>query len=213
MKCDSQRNVAAPVSLTGSAPDAAQGSSARALVPWNKHAELPLNCPLLMGPTALSGPVPRSHAGVMFDRSPRWELPPREWPPRSGAARVLIEDPDGAERWALEKLLKRHGYDVVVCGGPEAVKKGQCPLATGGCCPAAAGADVVFSHLRLRDDESRAVVEGLRAKLPATAVIVEIEQVNAASVPEGCTVVLAPATGRGAVAAVDAAVADRLLTR
>lgn len=158
------------------------------------------------GPMALSPRPPRTDRETMMNRTSQWEPPPGQWPDRSGAARVLVEDPDGAERWALKKLLERHGYDVLVCGGPTTLKDGQCPLVAEGSCPAAAGADVVFSHLRLTDPSSRAVVDAIRAELPDTAVVVEVEQHRAASVPEGCAITLTPVTGKHAVEAVDSAV-------
>jgi hypothetical protein len=79
-------------------------------------------------------------------RKPRTIEPPI-WPARRGRARVLVENPDGAEVWAHTEALREAGYDVASCFGPSARARVVCPLVSDGRCAAVADADVVISTM------------------------------------------------------------------
>jgi hypothetical protein len=86
---------------------------------------------------------------------------------------VLIENPDRAELWAHEEILRGAGYEVAACTGPSAASAGGagfqhrsfilegmepaktertlCPLVAGQRCPLVDGADVVISSTSLVD--------------------------------------------------------------
>lgn len=130
-------------------------------------------------------------------RSKKETIGNQEWPDRRGEARVLVENPDGAEQWALQSLLAAAGYDVAVCAGPNAARKVRCPLVEGDRCALAEGADVVLSSLPLSQQASRAVIRSLRAQVPDTPVIVEVSAPRAefyAETLEGCSVERLPMT-------------------
>jgi hypothetical protein len=111
----------------------------------------------------------------LFERrsSPRL-IHPEEWPEQSGRPRVLIENPDGADLWAHADVLREAGYDVAVCGGPDAKTEDHertlCPLITNGRCPLVEGADVVVSTTRLTD--GRKILGALSAR-SSPALVVE----------------------------------------
>ncbi len=92
------------------------------------------------------------------------------WPEQSGKARVLIENPDGADLWAHADVLRKEGYEVAMCGGPDAeLEHTACPLLAEGQCPLVDGADVVVSTTQLAD--SREILASLSArKSPALVV-------------------------------------------
>jgi hypothetical protein len=90
-----------------------------------------------------------------------------------GRTRVVIEDADGAGRWAAERCLKGVGYAVVSCGGPDLLARRRCPLEEDVDCPAIADADVVVSTLRLGDRRERAVIAGIRARYPDTPLVIQ----------------------------------------
>ena len=130
------------------------------------------------------------------------------WPERTGRARVLVEDTDPASAWAAQHLLERQGYDVAVCGGPEAL--GGCPLVEEGCCPLAQDADVVFTSLRLSRPGNRQVVEAVAARWPDRPLIVEATRPDAdthADLLDGCRLLVAPVTSKAVEREVGAALA------
>jgi hypothetical protein len=97
----------------------------------------------------------------------------KEWAARTDRPRVLIEHPDGASRWAYERILQGAGYDVVSCSGPEQLgrERTRCALLDEGACALVQGADVVVSSERLRDRTR--IVEAQRASYPHVALVVE----------------------------------------
>lgn len=121
----------------------------------------------------------------------------QEWPERRGLARVLVEDPDGAEQWARTSILTQAGYDVAACRGPGATGPPRCPLVEQGTCAMAEGADVVLSSLPVTQRASREVIRSLRTRLPDTPVVVEAPHAQAtlyADALEGCQVEATPLT-------------------
>jgi DNA-binding NtrC family response regulator len=137
----------------------------------------------------------------MWGRSRSWE--PGNWSAPTGRPRVLLEDPDGAVRSAGEQFLRREGFDVAVCGGPEQMGRRACPLVADGHCELSAGADVIYTGLAWHDPEGREVLKALRARHPRTPVVVEIPYPAVArfqDVLEGCHLVHTP-VGRAAMVA------------
>lgn len=131
----------------------------------------------------------------MHLRQRREKRGPGEWPGRQGRTRVLVEEADPALGWAVQKLLQNEGYDVAVCGGPEAL--GRCFLVEDGRCPLAEGADVILNSLSLSQPDGREVVAALRARLPGTPIIVGVPQpqaANHAALLEGCRLMAFPPT-------------------
>ena len=93
-----------------------------------------------------------------------------EWPEQSGKARVLIENPERADLWAHADLLRKEGYDVAMCGGPDAeLEHTVCPLLAEGQCPLVDGADVVVSTTQLTD--SREILATLSARTSPALVV------------------------------------------
>lgn len=105
--------------------------------------------------------------------------------------RVLVEHADGAMRWAAERVLRRHGYDVAVCGGPDD-NGGPCPLVVRGDCELVEGADVIVNCFDLDERRNRDVVSSLHDVTSETAVVLSVPRYQAAAHPEladGCEVV------------------------
>lgn len=129
----------------------------------------------------------------MWRRSRTWD--PGTWSSRTERPRVLIEDPDGAIRWASKRFLQRQGFDVAVCPGPEAMGARRCPEVSCGTCPLAEGADIIYMNLGWNNPESRDVLQAHRSRYPDTPVVVEITDPNAKRFPDiltGCQRVPAP---------------------
>lgn len=95
---------------------------------------------------------------------------PLQWTDDHQRPRVLVEDPDGAVRWAMTCILERAGYQTQTCAGPT---QQRCRLLEGQGCPLAEGADVIWNHLGSRG-ASGAVLEHVLASAPGTPVVVEI---------------------------------------
>lgn len=137
-------------------------------------------------------------------RSVRWEGD-REWPaPRGERLRVVVEDADGAERWACTRVLQRAGYDVATCGGPDA-NGGACRLVDTGRCGLVEGADVVVYNLSTARDANVAVLDALReraAHVPTVVVIPEPDIARHRERLTNCVVVCAPLTSTDLVEAV-----------
>lgn len=134
---------------------------------------------------------------------------PEEWPTSGDGPRVLIENADGAFRWAAGSLLERAGYEVASCGGPHSLSDGRCPLVTDGGCPLVDGADVVVNGLGIRDPAYRAVLAALCADNEDRPVVVELPQPQFAALHDdfpGCRTVPFPVRPEDLVAAVDEAV-------
>ena len=129
---------------------------------------------------------------------------------RSGRARVLVENADGAEQWACEGILGRAGYEVAVCGGPDA-HGAPCPLVERGECDLAAGADVIVNGFRLAEPRNQDVIRALRAHRPGTPLVVEaaVQEIERhADVLQGCTVASFPMTTAGLLEEVGEALAE-----
>ena len=136
----------------------------------------------------------------------------RTWAPRSGRARVLIENSDGASQWAVGQVLAGAGFDVAMCDGPERLPKGRCSLVAHGSCALAENADVILNSLSPLREQNRAVLAALRASVPTTPVIVEITRAEARrhqAQLEGCRQLVAPSTSAGILGAVESAVRER----
>ncbi|MHB8342523.1 MAG: hypothetical protein ACYDB7_15335 [Mycobacteriales bacterium] len=145
----------------------------------------------------------------MSKRFRRW-LPPA-WPTRVGRARVLVEDRDGGQAAAAEWCLRRAGFEVATCPGPEELPGGHCRLVTEGSCALVAGADVVYSNLGVRRSDCRQVLAAQRSRYPTKRVVVEMSEpdmVAAGKALEGCIRLTMPATSRRLVAAVTTALLD-----
>jgi hypothetical protein len=105
--------------------------------------------------------------------------------------RVLVEHADGAMRWAAERVLRRAGYDVAGCGGPDE-NGGPCPLVERGDCALVDGADVIVNGFDLDQKRNRDVVSSLHDVTGDTAIVLSIPRYQAAAHPdltEGCHVV------------------------
>lgn len=97
---------------------------------------------------------------------------PPATPAPAGRHHVVIEDAGlGAGRLTAASL-RRAGYDVTLCGGPELLARRRCPLEEGTACPAVATADVVVANLEAGTGRQVAVVAALRARDPEIPVVV-----------------------------------------
>src|SRR4051794_13145754 len=85
---------------------------------------------------------------IGWRRKPRTIEPPI-WRASRGRARVLVENPDGADVWAHTEALQAAGYDVASCFGPSTHADVVCPLVSEGRCAAVEEADAVISTTSL----------------------------------------------------------------
>jgi DNA-binding NtrC family response regulator len=130
-------------------------------------------------------------------------------PPRP---RVLVEEPDGAEAFALWRLLEDDGYDVSWCQGPEGRPRRQCALVTAGSCELVENADVVVSSLGLSEERCRDVLEAVRRLHPETPLVVEASRPSIerwAPLFEGNWVLHTPVTAQTLRDSVRRVLADR----
>lgn len=93
-------------------------------------------------------------------------ITPPTWPARRGRARILVENPDGAELWAHTEALQEAGYDVASCSGPSTDGHAVCPLVANGRCGAVEDADVVISTTTLG-----AVVAAISSRHPQGLIV------------------------------------------
>jgi len=138
---------------------------------------------------------------------------PPIWPGSSRKLRVLVETTDRVERAAINHELFAAGFESLSCGGPYSLHRGECPLLTGGGCPAAAGADAIFHRLNPANPANRAILMKLQERYPQTPIVVEIPEPDVerfATWLDGCTIVLAPADPQAFIAAVGLAVRSRV---
>lgn len=143
---------------------------------------------------------------LRLHRRPRL-LEPESWGARSGRARVLVENPDGVERWAVSRALEDAGYDVRTCAGP--AEGEECPLLARGRCPLLDEADVVVSTCRLI--RSREILAALSSR-PGPRVVFEApkpELERWAELNRDAVLLGLPATERTIADAVAEAVAAR----
>lgn len=141
-------------------------------------------------------------------RSRSIRVNPQPWP-WVGQPRVLIEHPDETAGLALASILRRAGYAVAVCPGPE--REEHCPLTGPEGCAVAHGADVVVSSLGIGRPEAREVLRALRLRRPGTPLIVEVppgENAEWQDVLEGCDLLPSPVVPEQLVASVQAALAE-----
>ena len=140
-------------------------------------------------------------------RSPATRLSPQPWP-WVGQPRVLIEHPDESAGLALASILRRAGYAVAVCPGPE--QSEHCPLTGPEGCAVAHGADVVVSSLGLERLEAREVLQALRLRRPETPLVVEVppgDNADWRDLLEGCDLIVSPVVPEQLVTCVRAALA------
>lgn len=97
---------------------------------------------------------------------------PRFGSVRGGVPRVVVEECDPRLRDIAGSHLRRSGFEVALCGGPERLSRRRCPVEEGGGCPAIDGADVVVSSLRRDTPRHVAVVAGLRRRYPDTPLLI-----------------------------------------
>lgn len=123
----------------------------------------------------------------MRKRSATIDLQP--WP-FAGRPRVLVEHPDPDTCLELVAELRRRGYAVALCSGPEA--DARCPLHDLESCAAVEGADVVVTALGFGREDARAVLRGLRTRYEGKPLVVEAAVADALELEDelqGCTVV------------------------
>jgi hypothetical protein len=125
---------------------------------------------------------------------------------------VLIENSDAASQWAVGQVLAGAGFDVAMCDGPERLPKGRCSLVTHGSCALAENADVILNSLSPRREQNRAVLAALRASVPTTPIILEINRADARhhqAQLEACRLLTTPASSEGILGAVESAIRER----
>lgn len=136
--------------------------------------------------------------GVRAGGTKRWEPPKR----------VLVEQPDGGVAWATERVLRREGWDVAVCPGPEHLRGDGCPLLTGGRCSAVEGADAIVFALPLSSEKSRLILRAHRPTAGSRPVCVETATRDAeafAAAQDAFTLLREPIVASALVDALDAA--------
>ena len=109
---------------------------------------------------------------------------PWEWT----GPRVLVEQADERRADVVAAALRRVGYAVAVCTGPTREK--ACPLAGGGDCAAALGADLVVSSLGFETTAARDVLRALRTTMPRVPLVVAAGADDIVTWPElvdGCS--------------------------
>lgn len=136
-------------------------------------------------------------------------LPTEHWTTDPGPRpRVLVECPDSAMVWALERVLEDAGYEVAACAGPSA--HATCALARTGRCELQAGADVIVNGLG-PGEIARGVARDTAVAYPDTPLVVGATGPGAGAdetpPPPGVRVLRAPWSAPLVVAEVDAALA------
>lgn len=91
------------------------------------------------------------------------------WPDRP---RVVVEDHDEARGLETAAALRRAGYAVGLCRGPEGSRE-RCPLVSLEDCPWVDGADAVVWRLGLDRPEALDVLQALRQRRPSLPLIVD----------------------------------------
>jgi len=104
--------------------------------------------------------------------------PSDRWPEDHDLPRVLVEHSDGAVRAMSERYLIEEGFQVATCGGPETLRRGVCPLASGHNCELANGADVIYTGLNWQARSSRDVLRALRTRFPRKPVVIEVSRAD-----------------------------------
>jgi hypothetical protein len=86
--------------------------------------------------------------------------------------RAVVEDADPTGRRATERELRREGWEVLGCCGPETLARRRCPVEEGRGCPAVRDADLVVTTLRDERGRLPGVLRGLRETHAEVPVIV-----------------------------------------
>jgi len=137
---------------------------------------------------------------------------PDEVPDDDGMPTVLFESPDGAEAHAAWKLLRRNGYRMTWCPGPQGGFSPECALSATGHCQLVDEADAVVSALDLRDPVCEKIVRALNAQAPGTPVVVVTEKRSAthwAEAAPDCEVVAGPLSSKVLIRALSVARAPK----
>ena len=145
-------------------------------------------------------------------RRPLGEDFARSWPDEAhdddGGPLVLFESPDGAEAHAAWTLLRRNGYRMTWCPGPQGGFSPECALSATGHCPLVDEADAVVSALDLRDPLCAKVARALDAQADETPVVVVAPKRSAAhwaeEVPD-CEVIAGPLSSKVLIRALSVA--------
>lgn len=121
--------------------------------------------------------------------------------------RVLIEHPDPDRGLELGTAIRRAGFTVGVCTGPDAAADPatRCPLHRLQPCVGVEGADLVVTALDLETKDGRGVLRGLRTRYATTPLVVMAtvgEAIEFEDVLQGCTVVAVDADPEEVTAAV-----------
>lgn len=149
--------------------------------------------------------VHRSQAAVPDRHGPPW--------------RLLVESPDPGLAISNFDAFRDAGFDVTVCGGPDA-HAGECPVVRGEPCPLMAGADIVLFDLdgdpprrsEVLAPRRSQVLAAMRANRPGLPIVV----MSAAAAPEtasGCRTIRPTTSVGGQVAALQKAVLQWSSTR
>jgi hypothetical protein len=104
-------------------------------------------------------------------------IDPGKWPPhKASKPRVLLELPDRAVLWDSAQTLRDAGYEVRICGGPDADH--SCPLVEFGSCTLVEDADVIVSSTRLWSSKQILDVysRGIKPRLVVEAGSDELEE-------------------------------------
>src|SRR5918995_680108 len=147
----------------------------------------------------------------MFQRevhSPQAGAPNRPGPPW----RLLVESPDPGLAIFNFDAFRDAGFEVTVCGGPDA-HAGECPVVRGERCPLMAGADIVLFDLdgdpprrsEVLAPRRSEVLAAMTANRPGLPIVV----MSAAAAPEtarGCRTIRPTTSVGGQVAALQKAV-------
>jgi len=146
-------------------------------------------------------------------RRPLGEDFARSWPDETSGGDddgplVLFESPDGAEAHAAWKVLRRNGYRMSWCPGPQGGFSPECALSATGHCPLVDEADAVVNALDLRDPVCEKVVRALDAQAHETPVVVVAPKRSAAhwagEAPD-CDVIAGPLSSKVLIRALSVA--------
>jgi AmiR/NasT family two-component response regulator len=131
-----------------------------------------------------------------------------DWPEREGRARVLVENPDGAQLWAYAETLREAGYDVATCAGEDVDGAHRCPLVEAGHCGLVEGADVVVSTCSMPRGDRLLAVLGQQGSTPIVFEAPAPDFERYAHLAESATIVPTPVTAQGLLDAVERARSD-----
>lgn len=113
--------------------------------------------------------------------------------------RALFEGADGAEAFAVSRILGAMDVDTMWCPGPEGSGGSRCPLVEGGCCPLVEQADFVINNLGTDSPRCLAVVQAVDGAIGEDTPAVIVARRGAGAVVgrhvTRCHVVEGPITG------------------